>query len=310
MFTIFKIRLSGSAAVKAKNVHLSLVDGHAHLSTRGVVQLFTQPHPRKLLPSPYVGRSPPRLPPAEEHFSLPLDFNPVGLLRQFETVRQFQGSTSVDAVESAAATVAGRRYRDLQWMVTLAIELFLPHRFRLLRHDARLEDRWRICQDIVQFDRHQLPRCLRAFVQTVFQNETITANGLPPPSAHQLLQPMVSLIPFPVEFPVVLDVTNRLKQLLDQTNADFPSVGKALSCLSSHTSVTIVVPYIKALLSKSNTAFRAALYLLDPVAAALGPSETAKEFLSVILKLMGPEQPTPPLVLLYHKRFLLMLQVK
>ena len=43
--------------------------------------------------------------------------------------------------------------------------------------------------------------------------------------------------------------------------------------------------------------------------AALGPTETAKEFLNIILKIMGPEQPSAPLVLLYHKRFLLMLQV-
>lgn len=310
----FGFRLSGSAAIKARNVHLSLVDGHVHLSARGVVQLFTQPHPRKLLPSPYVGRSPPRLPPAEEHLSLPLDFNPVGLLRQLETVSQFQGSTSTTvSIESTNATVANRRHRDLQWMVTLAIELFLPHRFRLLRLDARLEERWRICQEIVRIDRHQLPRCLRSFVQTVFQNETVTANGLPPPSAHQLLQPMVSLIPFPVEFPSVLDITNRLKQLscwTDPANAaDFPAVGKALSRFSSQSSMAIIVPYVKALLLKNGTAFRAALYLLDPVAAALGPLETAKEFLSIILKMMGPEQPSPPLVLLYHKRFLLMLQV-
>lgn len=302
--------MSGTAAVKAKNVHLSLVDGHAHLSTRGVVQLFTQPHPRKLLPSPYFGRSPPRLPPAEEQLTLPLDFNPVGLLRQLETVNQFHGSTAPDPHELASVTVVGRRQRDLQWMVTLAMELFLPHRFRLLRPSAKLEERWQICQDVVRFDRHLLPRCLRAFVQTVFQNETVTAQGLPPPSAHQLLQPMVSLIPFPSEFPVVLNATHKLKQLLDHVDVDFPGVGKIITSLSSPSSIALVVPFVKALLLKSTTAFRAALYLLDPVAAALGPSETAKEFLPVILKVMGPEQPSAPLVLLYHKRFLLMLQVR
>ena len=41
--------------------------------------------------SPYVGGSPPLLPTAEEHLSLPLDYNPVGLLRlrQLETVSHF-----------------------------------------------------------------------------------------------------------------------------------------------------------------------------------------------------------------------------
>ena len=303
-----EFRLSGSAAIKAKNVHLSLVDGHFDLSTRGVVQLFNQPHPRKLLPSPYVGRSPPRLPPAEEHLSLPLDYNPVGLLRQLETVSHFYGPNPSDS-QDLATTVAGRRQRDLQWMVTLAMELFIPQRFRLLRLNAKLEERWQICQDIVRFDRNLIPRSLRAFIQTVFENETVTSQGLPPPSAHQLLQPMVSLLPFPSEFPAVLAVTRQLRQLLDHVNMNFPGAGKILSSLSNSSSITLVVPFVKALLLKSTTAFRAALYLLDPVANSLGPSETAKEFLPIILKVMGPEIPSAPLVLLYHKRFLLMLQV-
>ncbi|KZS10887.1 Uncharacterized protein APZ42_024536 [Daphnia magna] len=306
----FGFRLSGSAAVKAKNVHLSLVDGHVNLSTRGVIQLFSQPHPRKLLPSPYVGRSPPRLPPAEEQLCLPLDYNPVGLLRQLETLSHFHGPTQVDSHDLAAVTIAGRRQRDLQWLVTLAVELFIPERFRLLRQNATLEERWQICQDIIRFDRHLVPRCLRAFIQTVFHNETVTAQGLPPPSAHQLLQPMVSLIPFPSEFPAVLRATRRLRQLFENENMDFSEAGKIISSFSNLSSISLLIPFVKALLLKSSTAFRAALYLLDPIATALGPYETAKEFLHIILKIMGPEQPSAPLVLLYHKRFLLMLQVR
>jgi WD repeat-containing protein 81 len=227
-----------------------------------------------------------------------------------ETVSHFYGSTAPDSQELAITTVAGRRQRDLQWLVTLAMELFIPQRFRLIRLSAKLEERWQICQDIVRFDRHLLPRSLRSFIQIVFQNETVTAQGLPPPSAHQLLQPMVSLIPFPSEFPAVLTATHQLKQLLDQGNVDFPGVGKTISSFTSPSSIALVIPFVKALLLKSTTAFRAALYLLDPIAAALGPTETAKEFLNIILKIMGPEQPSAPLVLLYHKRFLLMLQVK
>lgn len=287
-----------------------MVDGHVNLSTRGVIQLFSQPHPRKLLPSPYVGRSPPRLPPAEEQLCLPLDYNPVGLLRQLETLSHFHGPTQVDSHDLAAVTIAGRRQRDLQWLVTLAVELFIPERFRLLRQNATLEERWQICQDIIRFDRHLVPRCLRAFIQTVFHNETVTAQGLPPPSAHQLLQPMVSLIPFPSEFPAVLRATRRLRQLFENENMDFSEAGKIISSFSNLSSISLLIPFVKALLLKSSTAFRAALYLLDPIATALGPYETAKEFLHIILKIMGPEQPSAPLVFLYHKRFLLMLQVK
>lgn len=63
IFTEFCIfRLSGSAAVKSKNVCLQLCDNHTYLSSSGVVQLFTQPHPQRLLLSPYFSRIPPTMP--------------------------------------------------------------------------------------------------------------------------------------------------------------------------------------------------------------------------------------------------------
>lgn len=54
-------RLSGSAAIKSKNVCLQLVDNHTSLTNSGIVQLFTQPHPQKIIPSPYWCKIPPRL---------------------------------------------------------------------------------------------------------------------------------------------------------------------------------------------------------------------------------------------------------
>jgi len=54
-------RLSGSAAIKSKNVCLQLVDNHTDLTNSGIVQLFIQPHPQKIIPSPYWSKVPPRL---------------------------------------------------------------------------------------------------------------------------------------------------------------------------------------------------------------------------------------------------------
>ncbi|KAK3712669.1 hypothetical protein RRG08_058571 [Elysia crispata] len=41
----FGCKLSGTEAIRAKNVHLHLVDCHKHLTSHGIVQLFQEPHP-------------------------------------------------------------------------------------------------------------------------------------------------------------------------------------------------------------------------------------------------------------------------
>eukprot|EP00057_Strongylocentrotus_purpuratus_P006401 XP_011660875.1 PREDICTED: WD repeat-containing protein 81 [Strongylocentrotus purpuratus] len=50
----FGCKLSGSAAVKAKNVVLCVVDQHTLPANNGVVQLFNVPHPKRFSPSTYM----------------------------------------------------------------------------------------------------------------------------------------------------------------------------------------------------------------------------------------------------------------
>lgn len=57
----FGYKLAGSAAVKSKNVCLYLVDNHKKISDFGVVQLFTQPHPHRITPNPYMEIAAPKI---------------------------------------------------------------------------------------------------------------------------------------------------------------------------------------------------------------------------------------------------------
>lgn len=58
---VFGYKLTGEAAIEAKNVCLPLVDNHQSMKTYGVVQLFTIGHPVKIIDQTFHGKTPPKI---------------------------------------------------------------------------------------------------------------------------------------------------------------------------------------------------------------------------------------------------------
>ncbi|XP_077992246.1 WD repeat-containing protein 81-like [Glandiceps talaboti] len=67
----FGYKLSGSAAVKAKNVCLQLVDQHTKPTTHGVLQLFDKPHPIKITTSKFTAKEAPQISRVNSNVSAP-----------------------------------------------------------------------------------------------------------------------------------------------------------------------------------------------------------------------------------------------
>ncbi len=57
----FGYKLTSDAALESKNVCLPLIDNHESIRTHGITQLFTVPHPNKLVDDYYHGVKPPTI---------------------------------------------------------------------------------------------------------------------------------------------------------------------------------------------------------------------------------------------------------
>lgn len=102
-------------------------------------------------------------------------------------------------------------------------------------HSSRnLAERYLQALQVLKAQSSKLPKCLQSAVQVLLQTEKpvsvpasagrevagssrvewrypcVCDGGLPPPSAHQLLQPLLSIIPFPSYYPALYDFLSKL----------------------------------------------------------------------------------------------------
>lgn len=407
----FGHKLSGGASVKAKNVCLQLVDGHTSLARGGVVQLFTTPHPPRLTPSPYLGRSPPKLtqithqeaktekcdeqseadsaPERQDEemenfrslafskklsrsrtslceekqaelpcIQLPQDYNPLVAINQLEIHFNFvlkasrripkqliKFKDSQQAVKQAAHL---RRVRDMQAIGCIIVEMFSASKCRALGMRACLRDRYAHARKLLAHDQNDVPRCARQALQIIFQmlshwdNEhnslptkydPVYSDGLPPPSPHQLLQPLINLVVFPSYFPRLYRFVCKMKQysrLLNEAQGthsgshdrkeyiqnvmanrvkmaarDLPDILPTLSAEG----LDLILPFLTELFEYPESAVSAAWYLTSILAQALGPEEANRYLLPPLVKLFEAESVTDKHLKLFHRTFLLQLLV-
>lgn len=349
--------------MKAKNVCLSLVNEHTTLCERGIVQLFSYPHPPKQYQTPWTSKTPPRIysqhdtkrrltrssedisntistddsvflnenllsSPAhtiqsvyrnrspnvtqstddgqstmersssyhitvqksQNQICLPKDYNPVAALAAVENMEIFLSQTfysqrssrgadsTVDCPELTRTVgsaigcctadgignsftnrmfsetyeaslmmmkdskrlhnvkhknrivrnssrnykhiIAENRYRELQTVGCIIVEIFLANKLRPLggNYAAKcFDERVAACLSVLKHDFESLPKCVQYPVQLLFQlnsGNAITDKGLPPPSAQQILQPLLNnlLFPFPYHYAKVYTLIRSLVQ--------------------------------------------------------------------------------------------------
>lgn len=110
--------------------------------------------------------------------------------------------------------VASCRMRELQILGCLIVEIFMSKQLRVQGSITQMDfnERLHLCTSVLKYNSDCIPRAVKYPVSLLLQVDfndldilgrypTVTDLGLPPPSAHQLLQPLLRCIfPFPTNF--------------------------------------------------------------------------------------------------------------
>lgn len=221
-------------------------------------------------------------------------------------------------------------YRDLQVLGCIIVEIFLAQKIRPLSGlcSQSLEKRLEVCVNVLKNNFELLPKYVQYPVMLLLNTsakQMITEKGLPPPSAHQLLQPLLNnmLFPFPLNFAeaynliksaIQFDATSNILELFtfseSENDVQFETLEKTrtafyrkIAACKVKTCVTqiktlleptayeqfdvieIILPHITDMLANGETGILVAWYLFDDLAAALGPKASCEYLLNPILHL-------------------------
>ncbi|XP_066597438.1 WD repeat-containing protein 81 isoform X2 [Prorops nasuta] len=284
--------------------------------------------------------------------TLPKDYNPVASLIQVETMHTFINkvthqvykpvTVSHDQLTNYKQIVACSRIKEQQILGCLIVEIFLSSKFRATWNTETISfaQRLNTCLSTLRLNLDSLPKCVRNAVvlllqidaipksfnldnsdiyDSPFRYPTVTFMGLPPPSAHQFLQPILSgsLFPSSKYCQYLFNVAEMLQEynsLTREVNVVLPDeddepsktkikfLCKISECkvkafareidkllpridFTREPIVQLIIPHIKQIMDEPFSAVLAAWHLFDPVARILGPKEAANTFLVPIMRL-------------------------
>lgn len=124
-----------------------------------------------------------------------------------------------------AEIIASRKIKELQILGCLIVEIFMSKHIRALGNNTlnfSFNQRLQFCITILRSCKNEVPPCIRYLVVLLLQSDNVNLNdfqypvvsdlGLPPPSAHLLLEPLLhSVIPFPTTFLKLYQLISNLK---------------------------------------------------------------------------------------------------
>lgn len=279
---------------------------------------------------------------AVKNIILPKDFNPVSVLQDVESLFNFSSEVlhtkpKVRETQQTCSSpyknaMAQSRVREMQTLGCLLVELYLANKLKAFNSSqCSFEDRLEMCLKVVEDHWRDVPFAVRKVTSVLLEVDdcgkkrsngaltewykSISHYGLPPPSAHQLLQPLLSgVVPFPHYFEQLyrlLAEINKLESIDEDTSElevnifhkEFPLL---LPEMDSD-GLNLLIPHVFRLL-KSESATNAAWRLFDPLAKALGPKDAARYLLEPISELLDSGGANR--AKLYHRSFLLKLMVR